>query len=173
MAGGIFTDKPFEFNVKCAIISVIGIILFLLPGNTLYKDGSYVLMLIISLLFIILYVAVAYYDHLYNCDTIMKSGKYSITRSFKPHEQIGLQEEHRYLKSIHLMHVVIISPLLILIASRGISLLNPGDQPIDKYLSKSDKYLFPTVGGLGVLTLLYHGIRFNYPRIPADSSVKN
>ena len=66
MAGGIFDERPFVLNIKCVIISIIGIILFMIPGYSLYE--GYALFIVLSLLFIILYVAIAYYDHLYDCE---------------------------------------------------------------------------------------------------------
>ena len=53
MAGGIFTGKPFELNIKCVIISIIGILLFLLPGFQIYEEGNiWSMIIIIMLLFI-------------------------------------------------------------------------------------------------------------------------
>lgn len=150
MDESIFSNRPFEFNIKCVIISIIGIILFLLPGIELCK---YNLMFWITLviLFIFLYVGIAYYDKLYDCDFKMKSGKYSITTAFKPKDIDDLKKERKYLKSVHLMHVFFVSSVLIYSCYLG---------------SKCNKLWFGkilpfvTVGTMG-----YHGIRYFKPRI--------
>jgi hypothetical protein len=157
MAGGIFDEKPFVINIKCVIISIIGIILFLLPGNTyIPKNGKglYSFFIILILLFTLLYVAIAYYDFVYDCDPKMKSGKYSITKTFKPlnyEDAMNWHTERTYLKSTSLFHILFVSPFLIYSGYK----LNKPHPKLGKLLMSS-----------GLLSGGYHIFRLIYPRIP-------
>jgi len=106
-------------------------------------------------LFIILYVAVAYYDNLYNCENKLASGKLSITRSMKPLETYPDEQlriaEHNTLKSVHLLHLLIIGPLLMYSGYTG--------------WTKTKMPIFATLSVIGGITAAYHGFRFNIPRI--------
>lgn len=80
MSGGIFPNRPFAWNIKCIIFTIIiaGGYWFLPPKNTLI------------LLFLLWspYVAVAWYDYAYDCKdkiqpTLFPFGRY-IYLPFKP-----------------------------------------------------------------------------------------
>jgi len=81
MAGGIFTSRPFELNIKCVIFSAIFIALYwFLP--TVSQRNIFML----PLIFVVTYIALAWYDWYYDCDTRMYSGNkgFSLTSAFKP-----------------------------------------------------------------------------------------
>ncbi len=66
MAGGIFVDQPFHFNPKCVIFGIILMVsYYFLPSREL---------ILLPLIFIVGYIAMAWYDHLYNCDIKLHSG---------------------------------------------------------------------------------------------------
>ena len=66
MAGGIFVDQPFHFNPKCVIFGIILMVAYyFLPPKEL---------ILLPLIFIVGYIAMAWYDHIYNCDTKLHSG---------------------------------------------------------------------------------------------------
>jgi hypothetical protein len=80
MAGGIFPNRPFSWNIKCIIFTAIiaGGYWYLPPKNTL----------ILLFLLWIPYVAVAWYDYSYDCKdkiqpTLFPFGRY-IFLPFKP-----------------------------------------------------------------------------------------
>jgi len=168
MAGGIFTGKPFELNIKCVIISIIGILLFLLPGFQIYEEGNiWSMIIIIMLLFIVLYVAIAYYDYIYDCNPKLKRGYYSITGAFKPPNtepttcEQSLKDEHNTLRSIHLMHLFIVAPMLTYAGIIGYKHVT-GKSTINTNLSSQ---LFTVLAATGGVTALYHGYRFINPRL--------
>lgn len=157
MAGGIFDEKPFVINIKCVIISIIGIILFLLPGNDYIPKnwkGLYSFFIVIILLFSVLYIAISYYDFLYDCEPKMQSGKYSITKTFKPLEYedaVNWHKERTYLKSASLFHILFVAPFLVY-----------SGYELNKSHSKLGKLLLSS----GLLVGGYHIFRVMYPRIP-------
>lgn len=124
MAGGIFPNYPFELNAKCVIFSIIIIIIFFYCPPKM----SLSLSIIISfLIFVIAYVAMAWYDYQFECIKLaLKKGtsKYGITGLFKPQayseSQINsskLSKEEKKLDYIliTLLHLCIIAPLFLYI----------------------------------------------------------
>jgi len=84
MAGGIFPGYPFVLNPKCVVFSSLIIWLFFYnpPVMTIYWK-----LLISLILFVIAYVAMAWYDYKFECQALaLKRGtsKYGITQQFKP-----------------------------------------------------------------------------------------
>lgn len=66
MAGGIFVNQPFHFNPKCVIFAIILMVFYwFLPPKEV---------IMLPLIFIVGYIAMAWYDQLYNCDIKLKSG---------------------------------------------------------------------------------------------------
>jgi hypothetical protein len=59
MAGGLFPGKPFEFNIKCIIFTVI------LAGGYWYLPPKNLWILVFLLWFP--YIAMAWYDYAYDC----------------------------------------------------------------------------------------------------------
>lgn len=166
MAGGFDTNQPFVFNLKCIIISLIGIILFILPGyDLMQKYGWMSSIVMLFTIFVFIYVGIAYYDHLYDCQLELKQGKYSVTRTFKPIPINNstyelLKQERNQLKSVYLFHILAIAPFLISVSwsAYKVGILR---QIPNEY----DKFSFYFVGILGLIAGIYHAVRFNYPRI--------
>jgi len=78
MAGGLFQDRPFEVNPKCLIISgaLAGLYWYLPPKNP-WVVGGYL---------VGGYVALAWYDEMYNCDTRLSANTilHDLTAAIKP-----------------------------------------------------------------------------------------
>lgn len=156
MAGGIFSDQPFYFNPKCIVISLILMIAYwTLP----YRNPF-----MLPVIFVVGYVAIAWYDYLYNCDSKMYSGTFPISIATldswaKPQRRketipdnpnnLLLDQEMAYKKKIHALHVIAIAPILFYIGWYG---------------AKSNKNIWAVVGSIAFLTILYHGLRIIYPR---------
>ena len=124
MAGGIFPNYPFVLNPKCVVFSVIiiGLFFYTPPNMNIYWN-----LLISFLLFVVSYVAMAWYDYKFECQKLaLKRGtsKYSITQQFKPPTHTKSQvdpsketKEEMILNSniIHIYHIFFIAPLLLYI----------------------------------------------------------
>ena len=154
MAGGIFVDQPYHPNPKCLLFSAIimGIYWFS-PVN---KNA-----LLLPVIFVISYIAMAWYDYMYNCDLIMYSGNAigpnTIDAIFKPKhrnkkndkKKLAKNQEQEYLKRVYLFHILAVSPILLYVGYYG---------------SQSNKKIFPVVLALGGISTVYHGFRSFYPR---------
>tara|TARA_B100000029_G_scaffold409096_1_gene410569 strand:+ start:225 stop:935 length:711 start_codon:yes stop_codon:yes gene_type:complete len=158
MAGGIFVDQPFHPNPKCIVFSVVLMIAYwMLPQRNPF---------LLPLIFVIAYVAMAWYDYLYNCDMKMYSGKYSgiLTSPFKQQRRTESQEEKnvvnenknllknqegKYQQKINLFHILAINPLFIYIGFKA---------------NKSNPMIYPLVLGITLVALIYHGMRMFVPR---------
>lgn len=163
MAGGIFPNYPFVLNPKCVVFSVIIISLFFYspPDMNIYWQ-----LLIAFLLFVISYVAMAWYDYKFECQKLaLRRGtsKYSITQQFKPPTHTKSQtdpsketKEEKLLNSniIHLYHILFIAPVLLYIG-------------LKKKNASEYAYLFLIVNLL--FAIVYHFPRFmrNYNYISA------
>lgn len=67
MAGGIFTDQPFQFNVKCVLFGTT-----LASGYWwLGRDPNWPMT---GVIFLCSYIAMAWYDHAYSCQMRLKTG---------------------------------------------------------------------------------------------------
>ena len=147
MAGGLF-GRPFVLNEKCIIFSLICMALFLYKPEFKNKWFLYFTLLII---FVIAYVAMAWYDYYFNCDIVpLKRGTRSFTGLFKPPAHaVEKQEKDKDTKLdntrrhmlIYAMHIIMIVPLLGYIAI---------------YKHKINPITYPIVGVLSVFTLGYH-----------------
>ena len=134
----------------------------------IYEEGNiWSMIIIIMLLFIVLYVAIAYYDYIYDCNPKLKRGYYSITGAFKPPNtepttcEQSLKDEHNTLRSIHLMHLFIVAPMLTYAGIIGYKHVT-GKSTINTNLSSQ---LFTVLAATGGVTALYHGYRFINPRL--------
>lgn len=158
MAGGIFTNRPFEFNIKCIIFSTVLMVAYWFLPN----DRN---IFMLPLIFVISYVSLAWYDWAYLCQTKMYSGNkgFSLSSPFKPLRNddpikgtrdkylVSITDQQRlYLKTVYLLHVFAIAPVMIYIGW---------------YDSKSDKRVFDVIGGMGILAFIYHLFRFFNPRV--------
>lgn len=150
MAGGLF-ERPFVLNEKCIIFSLILIALFLINPGKLYKN-FYLLAFVLFLLFVLGYVAMAWYDYFYDCRLLpLKKGGVSFTGLFKPEvtnkkkqlEHHETNEEKRKNKFvIYLFHLILIVPLLVYLSY---------------YRNKSHLIGYILLGVLAVFTAIYHG----------------
>ena len=155
MAGGIFVDQPFHPNPKCIVFgSLLMIAYWFLPAN---KN-----IFMLPVIFVIAYIAMAWYDEMYNCNQTMLSGKYiglnTFDAIFKPQKRsekvsdnvkLLPDQEQAYLSRVYLFHVLAIVPILLYIGYKG---------------AKSDNRAFPVLFTLGMLALIYHGTRIFIPR---------
>jgi hypothetical protein len=149
MAGGIFPGKPFTFNIKCIIFSLIVMALFLYKPT--FKS-NWMLALTLFVIFVVAYVAMAWYDWVFDCKLLpLERGSGSFTGMFKPppHESAkqlqGVKSKaglNVQIYMIYLAHVLIFSPLIGYVAIYG---------------AKSNPIAFPLLGALTVFTLGYHG----------------
>ena len=158
MAGGIFIDRPFNPNIKCIIFGFLLVLMYVyLPRQAQGKGNP----LIIALIFIISYIAMAWYDYAYDCDDKMFSGSglsLHFGSIFKPQyrmpdpgeeSQLIANQEKKYLQKVYFFHSIIVAPLLIYIGYYG---------------AESNQNVWGAVGGMGVLAGIYHTARLFYPR---------
>ncbi len=150
MAGGIFTDRPFEANPKCIVIAATAAAAYwwLPHGNAL----------LLPVIFIVVYILLAWYDYLYNCDTKLYSGQYGpvswIDSIFKPQRlddgdtnprllSPDAQVRHKLMMT-YAFHLFAVAPVLLYVAHYG------PDTP---------RQTFQLLGALGIGAAAYHGGR--------------
>lgn len=147
MAGGLF-GKPFAFNIKCIIFSLIAMALFLFKPTF---ANNYTLYGALFLVFVLAYVAMAWYDAFFDCRILpLKKGDKSLTGLFKPSAHIPEKQEKwsceedksKKMILIYLAHILFIVPLIGYVAV---------------YKSKTNKMVYPILGVLSLFTLGYHG----------------
>ena len=147
MAGGLYKDRPFAFNVKCIIFSLMCMALFLYCPNK--KTAEWKRYVALFVVFVVSYVAMAWYDHFFDCRTLpLRRGTASITGTLKPYvagDSSGSSDSDSRpseLRLIYLSHVLIIVPTLVYIALRK---------------RKASRIVYPLLGVVSFMTLLYHG----------------
>lgn len=150
MAGGIFVNRPFHLNVKCLLFSVVCMLL-LRPENPL----------LYPVIFVCAYVSMAWYDYMYNCDTILFSGSSigpnTLDAIFKPQRryqnpELVQNQENEYLKRVNIFHVVI-GFILSWVGYQGLA---------------TNSNFFPLIGSLGAIATGYHLFRLFVPRQTTD-----
>jgi hypothetical protein len=148
MAGGLF-GKPFAFNIKCIIFSLIIMALFLYSPKI---KNNYVLYGILFIIFIISYVAMAWYDYFFDCRVLpLRKGEKSWQKYIKPppHQSekqvdwICETDKSRKMILIYVSHIIFIVPMLAYIAI---------------YKNKVNPIIYPLLGVLAIFTLGYHGM---------------
>ena len=169
MAGGIFVNKPFSLNISCVLFGFLMIIMYhFLPDR---KDRT---KWMFPLIFIVSYVAMAWYDWFYDCDKVLPSGTSKLnplaTAIFKPQrrdltnetkpeviraltENPVKNQEQVFLSKVYIFHVLLVAPLILWIGWKG---------------TKTNPALFNVLLGLGGLALFYHGFRLFVPRETND-----
>lgn len=163
MAGGIFTDRPFEPNPKCIIFAIIMILayLYIAPDPNVY---------VLPIIFVASYVAMAWYDWMYDCDVKMYSGKSGIASTmdsiFKPQRRapepqhprvqsdprqqyLLKDQEKEFLRKVYMFHAFIVAPLLLYMGYKG---------------NQNNPKMYGALMGLGAIALIYHGTRLFVPR---------
>jgi hypothetical protein len=153
MYGGIFTDRPFEFNLKCIVISLfLGIAYWLSPSKS---------PIVLIFILVMSYLAISWYDHLYDCTPKMKSGQYTPRSIFKyqdrdPNEMRKVPPpEYTYLRLVYMTHLFIIAPLVLYCAAVGYS--KTKDEAFNQFM-------FSSLLSAGALATIYHGYRLISPR---------
>ena len=147
MAGGLF-GRPFVLNEKCIVFSLICMALFLIKPT--FKN-QYLLYFSLFVIFVVAYVAMAWYDYYFNCDIVtLKRGTRSFTGLFKPPSHTPEKQEKdkdtkldnsRRHMLIYAMHILMIAPLLGYIAI---------------YKNKINPITYPIIGVLALFTAGYH-----------------
>lgn len=122
MAGGIFTNYPFELNAKCVIFSIIiiGLFFYQPPEMNIYWKSftSFVL-------FVGAYVSMAWYDYKFDCQKLAlkkSTNPIGITDKLKPPAHSPGQTDRTKLTSeekdldwalINIYHLLILTPLFL------------------------------------------------------------
>ena len=155
MAGGLF-GRPFVLNAKCIVFSLIIMMLFMIKPN--FKSNI-VLYVTLFIIFVLSYVAMAWYDYFYDCRLLpLKRGKYSFTGLFKPpahqpekqyqHDDhshdTNTKENKRHHMFVYVTHIIIFVPILVYVAY---------------YKGNAGAVAFSTLVVLGILTAAYHAMR--------------
>jgi hypothetical protein len=147
MAGGLF-GRPFVLNIKCIVFSLLVMAIFLYKPNI---QNKYAMSATLIAIFVIAYVAMAWYDYFYDCRILpLKRGEKSVTGLLKPPPHMPEQTEKaiakrglsRHALMVYLSHIIFIVPLLIYIAV---------------YKKKINPITYPLIGALAIFTLAYHG----------------
>ena len=147
MAGGLF-GRPFVLNIKCIVFSLIIMALFLYKPEI---KNNYVMALVLIGIFVVAYVALAWYDYYYDCRILpLKRGTKSLTGALKPPVHMPEQTEKaiakrglsRHALMVYASHIIFIVPLLAYIVV---------------YRKRVNPITYPILGALAVFTLLYHG----------------
>lgn len=159
---GPYTKNPFHPNIKCIIFS--GVLMasywFLPREKNIY---------LLPVIFVISYVAMAWYDHIYNCNRKLYTGSFSdfgtildsifkpqkIKKSDVPPEKLKRllpeKEQRRvYLRNVYLFHLLVVVPLIGYIGYNG---------------RASDKRTYGALLGLSVIAGFYHSYRLYDPRV--------
>jgi len=148
MAGGVF-GKPFAFNIKCIIFSMLIMSIFLYKPNF---TNNYALYGSLFIIFVISYVAMAWYDYFFDCRILpLRKGEKSWQKYIKPkaHEKEKQNEwicekDVNFKKIlIYISHIIFIVPLIAYIAL---------------YKKQVNPLVYPILGVLAVFTLGYHGM---------------
>jgi hypothetical protein len=151
MSGGLFPDYPFTLNIKCIIFSVIIMVIYTFRPPVLSLVPS---LLIYFIIFVISYVALAWYDYYYACTQLpLQKSSTGLTDYLKPppHEP-KKQVEHMFTekeinknnKTIYALHLLVIVPLILYIGIKS---------------KKAPKEAFYLLIVLAVFTAVYHGFR--------------
>ena len=152
MSGGIFPGYPFTLNIKCIIFSLIIMALYTYCPPKI--ESKVKIFLIYFILFVISYVALAWYDYYYACSQLpLQRSKAGITGKFKPPvydedkqiKQMMTQKEiDKNHKTIFWLHFAIIVPFLAYIG-----------------IKKGDAHprAFDLLLVLTIFTAIYHGVR--------------
>jgi hypothetical protein len=118
MSGGLFPGKPFAFNIKCIIFAMIIMILFLYSPNI---KNPYVLYATLFIIFVVSYVAMAWYDYFFDCRTLpLRKSENSWQKNIKPKAHMPEKQEDwicekdtslKYIL-IYVLHLLIILTLI-------------------------------------------------------------
>ena len=156
MTGGIFPNYPFELNPKCIVFSIIIIGLYFYEPpkmNLVWK------LLRSFFIFVIAYVAMAYYDYQFECQKLaLKRGTsgYGITGLLKPNTHTESQIDRTKMNDaekilewrlINIYHLFILAPLCLYIYTNRNEKIN-------------ENYFILLILNF-IFAILYHIVRFN------------
>ena len=151
MSGGLFPDYPFTLNIKCIIFSLIIMFIytFKMPQLSLIPT-----LLVYFIIFVISYVALAWYDYYYGCSQLpLQRSKVGLTQLFKPpvydeekqtKHMFSQKELDKNNKSIYALHLLLIVPFISYIGLKR---------------EKASKNAFNLLLVLAGYTAVYHGFR--------------
>ena len=156
---GIFVKENTHLNTKCVIF---GIIMATVYWFLSCEPNIFVL----PVIFTASYVAMGWYDEMFNCSSRLLSGSNSwgiaiLDSIFKPQREYGDNNTHNnnnlaenqeqiYKRYTYLFHALVVAPLLMYIGwdkGKGFS-----------------KHLFSPMLGFGLLGVAYHSLRMFKPR---------
>ena len=163
MAGGLFKNYPFELNIKCVIFSTIIIALFFYHPpemNIIWKC------FIALLLFVVAYVAMAWYDYKFECTklALKRGSRGGVTTLLKPEPHTESQtdpskdtsdEKKLTMALINIYHLFIITPLLLYIGIKGNDLKNKNQNQNQTQTSMAIILLIANLA----FAILYHIVR--------------
>lgn len=134
MAGGIFKGQSFYMNPKCVAFSFLMILLYwiLVPDSNLY---------VLPVIAIGAYIAMAWYDMTFHCDTALESSHSTVTPEPTDHDEKIIRTKS-YMRWVYFIHVLIIGPLLLYVGVAG---------------PKVTPRVYGALLGMGVIAILYHG----------------
>ena len=153
MSGGLFPGYPFTLNIKCIIFSLIIMLIYTFQPPKLALAPS---MFVYFLIFVVSYVALAWYDYYYGCTQLplqRSTNGVGVTQHLKPPVyDKPKQEEHLFSqkeldknnKTIYALHLFLIVPLLVYVG------LGKG---------KVNKRIYDILLVLAGFTAVYHGFR--------------
>jgi len=151
MAGGIFKDRPFHPNWKCIVFGVA-----LMAGYWWLPHKN---PFMLPVIFIVGYIAMAWYDFMYECKDKMYSGTNPVDflggswgkpqRRKEVTSDLVDDQEAVYKSKMYAFHVLVVAPILGYVGWAG---------------KNTNPHMFAVVGALAVMALLYHGGRIMYPR---------
>jgi hypothetical protein len=115
MSGGIFVNRPFAFNLKCIVFGFA-----LVMGYWAAATAPQVNFWLFPLIFVLGYVAMAWYDELYNCSDRLRSGRYGVVSVadtiFKPQlrgiSDSADDQEYLHKRNLYMFHSFIAMPLI-------------------------------------------------------------
>jgi hypothetical protein len=129
-----------------------------------------------AFLFCLTYIAISWYDVLYNCSAHLYAGNYSITgifkhqyREFDPQnppqgKTLAPNQEQAYLRSVYFTHMTVIAPIVMVCAALAIKYRKEVFDLRKTPIADRSYSIFPVAFGLGALAFFYHTARFIWPR---------
>ena len=152
MSGGLFHGYPFTLNIKCIIFSFIIMILYSYTPPQLSIIPS---LFVYFIIFVISYVALAWYDYYYGCSQLpLQRSNMGLTQYLKPpvydtekqtNHMFSQKEIDKNNTTIYAMHLLLFVPLLVYIGFER---------------SKANIIAFNLLLVLAAFTAVYHGFRF-------------
>jgi len=158
MAGGIYTNRPFEANPKCIVMGLAACMMYwFLPA----QRNPFML----PIIFIIVYIIMAWYDWLYNCNTKMYTGYGTpvgwFDSIFKPQRRDEVykdpkdpaykrdiyllpNQERHYKMMVYVFHLLAVAPIAIYIGIKG---------------KDAHEKAFGPLLALGGMAAAYHGFK--------------